>query len=168
MFNGDDGLHDDVQGKVQRASRVPRAFQHLESWRWGPVSVKYRPPTSENAKPSYQADCPRRSHWVFHKNGSTTTCSWSLTFATEEERLIVVRRLKRWARNCVNFRTKQEHKAFKVPASEVPPEDIVESSKLDSDREWTDEETLEQLGVRFARKKPGRGRRLGSSSKAAE
>jgi hypothetical protein len=154
---------------LQRAGRRRiKAFVLAESFAWGKVTFKYRPPRGKTPG-RFQCDCPRRSHVIRKQTrGSRTVCSKTLPFRTDEEKESVIRRLKHWAASCDKFATKTLHQRFSgyLEGDALPDNSTLEAMKPPEDREATDTETAAvasssmptamRRGGRFGR---GRGNR---------
>ena len=142
-MTNDHGLGDDpVEEKIVRQGRAkkPVKFRLSESFAWGKVSFKYKPPKNSRSKAYLQADCPRKSHIRYHSKGRTMCCL-TLGFRTQEEQDRVILRLKAWASACKNYDTWQEHYKLKVP-DPLPTEEALEAAMIPCDDPDTADEDI--------------------------
>ena len=72
--NDDDSMFEDEDAatKRRRTGKAKNATYRLpQSFKWGVILFKFVRPSKKNPLPGYQADCPRRSHIIWHERGET-------------------------------------------------------------------------------------------------
>ena len=70
----DDSMFEDEDAatKRRRTGKAKNATYRLpQSFKRGVISFKYVRPSKKNPLPGYQADCPRRSHIIWHERDET-------------------------------------------------------------------------------------------------
>ena len=85
--------------------------------------------------------CCRKSHTVLHESGNRTYCTRTAHFTNDEERELCIKQLKCWLAAADEFDDKIGHQKMpELSALQLPEDELIENSKEDSDREFTDEE----------------------------
>ena len=159
-------------------------FRLMESFRWGCISFKY------HKRGGLQVDCCRRSHLRRKDDGSHVLCTYSGNFKSEEERLVLIRRMKHFiieglAPEC---KTYEAHRFLQCTIARMPETDLPTNDELDRrappmNRPETDDEDLPPVKPAKKRALPkakakaqpvakrargrGRGRGRGGSDTAA-
>ncbi|CAE7361460.1 unnamed protein product [Symbiodinium sp. CCMP2592] len=101
--------------RVRQGWRRKAAYRLDTSFRWGCVSFKgtRRKLADGGWSLGYECDCPRRSHSKASASGGRTRCTWTMQYADEDERLLVLRKLKWWVTQAWSCNSKQAHQAFR-------------------------------------------------------
>ena len=116
-----------------------------ESFRWGAVSFKYHKPGKGQLMGSLQCDCVRHSHRRKNSKGKPILCTWTCRYNSEEDRVLLVRRMKHWATQGFEVSTHSEHQKLRTmildtPVAELPTDEALDAIKPPADRAVTDDE----------------------------
>ena len=161
---------DDEVDLAQRFQRVRQGWRRKAgyrldtSFRWGCVSFKgtRRRLADGTWSLGYECDCPRRSHSKASASGGRTRCTWTIQYADEDERLVVIRKLKWWVAQAWSCNSKRAHQAFRnrIP-DELPSMQQLDDNTPPEGRPLTEDEADQDAEVppaKRARTNTGRGR----------
>ena len=181
------GPSDEIpEQKVAMAAASSRRgqFRLMESFRWGCISFKY------HKRGGLQVDCCRRSHLRRKDDGSHVLCTYSGNFKSEEERLVLIRRMKHFiieglAPECKTYEAHRflQRTIARMPETDLPTNDELDRRAPPMNRPETDDEDLPPVKPAKKRALPkakakaqpvakrargrGRGRGRGGSDTAA-
>ena len=121
--NGEGGGPDAAPRKARHPTRHPKTFK------WGPILFTYKD-GAEGRPDSYQVTCPCAKHRLANGTG----CKRTLSFRSEDEEAVVLRRLKFWVVNYPSKLTRVDHISWQFDADEINDDEIAAAPQLsDSD-----------------------------------
>ena len=146
-FEPDVAVSDPALRDARASARAAVAgrFRIPESFRWGAVSFKYHKPGKGQLMGSLQCDCVRHSHRRKNSKGKPILCTWTCRYNSEEERVLLVRRMKHWATQGFEVSTHSEHQKLRTmiletPVAELPTDEALDAIEPPADRAVTDDE----------------------------
>ena len=126
-------------------------FRVAESFTWGCVSFKYHKPSKRKVNVEgaggIQCDCPRKSHVRTSKAGTRLGCTFSGSYDNEEEKAVLIHRMKVWIVQGLSAEcnTYTKHAKLKKDLLQTEPDDLPNLDALSApprDRPETDDEAV--------------------------